>query len=106
MSPDCRLVVGNNNGRAVRLRDVARIFDSVQTVRSADFINGKPCVILANNDAELKALYPNTRRNFGVATPQPATGSESETSMQSCLGLLHRRFSHSVEGGVQHKVFP
>jgi multidrug efflux pump len=40
------LVVGSNNGRVVRLRDVARVFDSVQTIRSAGFVNGKPCVIL------------------------------------------------------------
>ena len=40
------LVVSSTNGKVVRLRDVARVFDSVQTVRSAGFVNGKPCVIL------------------------------------------------------------
>jgi multidrug efflux pump len=40
------LVVASKNGKVVRLRDVARVFDSVQTVRSAGFVNGKPCVIL------------------------------------------------------------
>src|SRR5882724_5978652 len=40
------LVVSSSNGKVVRLRDVARVFDSVQTVRSSGFVNGKPCVIL------------------------------------------------------------
>jgi len=40
------LVVGSNNGNVVRLRDVAQVFDSVQTTRSAGFANGKQCVVL------------------------------------------------------------
>ncbi|MGI4812093.1 MAG: efflux RND transporter permease subunit [Janthinobacterium lividum] len=40
------LVVGSNNGRVVRLRDVAHVYDSVQTLRSAGYVNGKPSVIL------------------------------------------------------------
>ncbi len=40
------LVVGYHNGGAVRLRDVADVIDSQQTVRQAGFLNGKPSVTL------------------------------------------------------------
>ncbi|MGF6756753.1 multidrug efflux pump [Paraburkholderia sp. GAS42] len=40
------LVVGSSNGKVVRLRDVAHVYDSVQTLRSAGYVNGKPSVIL------------------------------------------------------------
>jgi len=40
------LVVGSSNGAVVRLRDVAHVYDSVQTLRSAGYVNGKPSVIL------------------------------------------------------------
>jgi multidrug efflux pump len=40
------LVIGTHDGAVVRIRDVANVTDSVQTVRSAGFVNGKPSVIL------------------------------------------------------------
>jgi multidrug efflux pump len=40
------LVVGSSNGKVVRLRDVAHVYDSVQTLRSAGYVNGKPSIIL------------------------------------------------------------
>jgi multidrug efflux pump len=40
------LVVGEANGAVVRLRDVAHVYDSVQTLRSTGFVNGKPAVLL------------------------------------------------------------
>jgi multidrug efflux pump len=40
------LVIGSHNGSVVRIRDVANVTDSVQTLRSAGFVNGKPAVIL------------------------------------------------------------
>jgi multidrug efflux pump len=40
------LIVGSSNGKVVRLRDVAHVYDSVQTLRSAGYVNGKPAVIL------------------------------------------------------------
>jgi multidrug efflux pump len=40
------LVVGYNNGAAVRLQDVADVEDSVQDVRNAGFSDGKPAVLL------------------------------------------------------------
>jgi multidrug efflux pump len=40
------VIVGTSNGRVVRLSDVAHVYDSVQTLRAAGFVNGKPAVIL------------------------------------------------------------
>jgi multidrug efflux pump len=40
------LVIGTHDGSVVRIRDVANITDSVQTLRSAGFVNSKPSVIL------------------------------------------------------------
>jgi multidrug efflux pump len=40
------LVIGHANGTIVRLRDVASVFDSVQTLRSAGYVNGQPCAIM------------------------------------------------------------
>ena len=38
------LVVGYNNGAAIRLSDVAQVTDSVQNVRAAGYLNGKRAV--------------------------------------------------------------
>ena len=40
------VVVGTSNGRVIHLSDVAHVYDSVQTLRSAGYVNGKPSVIL------------------------------------------------------------
>jgi multidrug efflux pump len=40
------LVVGYHNGAAVKLSDVADVIDSVENIRAAGFLDGKPCVIL------------------------------------------------------------
>jgi len=40
------LVIGTANQAVVRIQDVAHVYDSVQTLRSAAFSNGKPAVVL------------------------------------------------------------
>ena len=40
------LVVGYNHGAAIRLSDVAQVTDSVQNVRTAGYLNGKPAVLV------------------------------------------------------------
>jgi multidrug efflux pump len=40
------LIVGNHNGTAVRLRDVADVVDSVSNLRNAGYMDGKPSVTL------------------------------------------------------------
>lgn len=40
------LIIGSSKGKVVHLSDVAHVYDSVQTLRSAGYVNGKPSVIL------------------------------------------------------------
>ena len=40
------LVIASSKGKVVRLSDVATVYDSVQTLRSAGYVNGKASVIL------------------------------------------------------------
>jgi multidrug efflux pump len=40
------LVVGYNNGAAIKLSDVANVQDSVENLRSAGLANGKPCALV------------------------------------------------------------
>jgi multidrug efflux pump len=40
------LIVGYHNGAAIKLSDVAQVTDSVENIRAAGFLDGKPCVIL------------------------------------------------------------
>jgi multidrug efflux pump len=40
------LVVGYKHGAAIRLSDVAQVTDSVQNVRAAGYLNGKPAVLV------------------------------------------------------------
>ncbi len=69
------LVIGSNGkGGVVRLRDVANVYDSVQTLRSAGFVNQKPAIILlifrlpgANVIAtvdRIKAALPSVRASI------------------------------------------
>ena len=40
------LIVGYNNGAAIRLSDIANVQDSVENLRSAGLANGKPCALI------------------------------------------------------------
>ena len=40
------LIVGYHNGAAIKLSDVAEITDSVENLRAAGFVNGKPSILL------------------------------------------------------------
>ncbi len=40
------LTVGYNNGAAIKLSDIAHVWDSVENIRAAGFVNGKPSVLL------------------------------------------------------------
>ena len=40
------LIVGYHNGAAIKLADIADVTDSVENIRAAGFLDGKPCVIL------------------------------------------------------------
>jgi multidrug efflux pump len=43
------LIVGYHKGAAIKLSDVAEVDDSVENIRAAGFMNGKPCVMLIIN---------------------------------------------------------
>jgi multidrug efflux pump len=69
------LIVGNNGqGGVVRMRDVANVYDSVQTLRAAGFVNQQPAIILlvfrlpgANVIAtvdRIKATLPSVRASI------------------------------------------
>jgi multidrug efflux pump len=40
------LIVGYHHGNAVKLSDVASVVDSVENIRAAGFVNGKPAILL------------------------------------------------------------
>ena len=40
------LIVGYHNGAAIKLSDVADVVNSVENIRAAGFVNGKPSVLL------------------------------------------------------------
>ena len=40
------LIVGYHNGAAIKLSDIANVQDSVENIRAAGFVNGKPSVLL------------------------------------------------------------
>jgi multidrug efflux pump len=40
------LIVGYNNGAAVKLSDIATVTDATENVRAAGFVNGNPCVLI------------------------------------------------------------
>jgi len=40
------LIVGYHNGSAIKLSDVAQVTDSVQNIRAAGYVNGKPSVLI------------------------------------------------------------
>ncbi len=40
------LIVGYHNGAAIKLSDIAEVQDSVENIRTAGFIDGKPCITM------------------------------------------------------------
>ncbi|HTU36036.1 MAG TPA: multidrug efflux RND transporter permease subunit [Candidatus Acidoferrum sp.] len=40
------LIVGYHNGAAIRLSDIATVEDSVENIRAAGFVNGKPSILI------------------------------------------------------------
>jgi multidrug efflux pump len=61
------LIVGVNNGAAVRLSDVANVTDSVQNIRSAGYLNGKPAIpiiVFRQPGANIIETVDNIRREL------------------------------------------
>ncbi|HUO59578.1 MAG TPA: efflux RND transporter permease subunit [Candidatus Acidoferrales bacterium] len=61
------LIVGYKNGAAVRLSDVANVTDSVQNIRSAGYLDGKPAIpiiIFRQPGANIIQTVENIRREL------------------------------------------
>jgi multidrug efflux pump len=61
------LVVGYKHGAAVRLSDVANVFDSVQNIRSVGYLNGKPAIpiiVFRQPGANIIQTVENIRREL------------------------------------------
>jgi multidrug efflux pump len=96
------LVVGSNgHGGFVRMRDVANVYDSLQTLRSAGFVNQQPAIILlvfrlpgANAIAtvdRIKAVLPSVRAsiptgdNLAIVTDLTTTIRASVSDVERTL---------------------
>ena len=78
------LVVGYKNGAAVRLSDVATVTDSVQNIRSAGYLNGKPAIpiiIFRQPGANIIQTVENIRREL------PSIKASIPTDIQTTIVL-------------------
>jgi multidrug efflux pump len=78
------LVVGYKNGAAVRLADVATVTDSVQNIRSAGYLNGKPAIpiiIFRQPGANIIQTVENIRREL------PSIKASIPTDIQTTIVL-------------------
>jgi multidrug efflux pump len=100
------LVVGNNgHGGVVRMRDVANVYDSVQTLRAAGFVNQQPAIILlvfrlpgANVIAtvdRIKATLPSVRASI-PAGDNLAIVTDLTTTIRASVNDVERTLLISV----------
>ncbi len=100
------LIVSNNgHGGVVRMRDVANVYDSVQTLRAAGFVNQQPAVILlvfrlpgANVIAtvdRIKATLPSVRASI-PAGDNLAIVTDLTTTIRASVNDVERTLMISV----------
>ncbi len=100
------LIVGNNgHGGVVRMRDVANVYDSVQTLRAAGFVNQQPAIILlvfrlpgANVIAtvdRIKATLPSVRASI-PAGDNLAVVTDLTTTIRASVNDVERTLLISV----------
>ena len=100
------LIVGNNgHGGVVRMRDVANVYDSVQTLRAAGFVNQQPAIILlvfrlpgANVIAtvdRIKATLPSVRASI-PAGDNLAVVTDLTTTIRASVNDVERTLVISV----------
>jgi multidrug efflux pump len=100
------LIVGNNGrGGVVRMRDVANVYDSVQTLRAAGFVNQQPAIILlvfrlpgANVIAtvdRIKATLPSVRASI-PAGDNLAVVTDLTTTIRASVNDVERTLLISV----------
>jgi multidrug efflux pump len=74
------LIIGSHAGAAVRLSDVATVTDSVQNIRSAGYLNGKPAIpiiIFRQPGANIIQTVENIRRELPSIKASIATGIDT-----------------------------
>jgi multidrug efflux pump len=99
------LIVGQHNGTAVRLSDVAEVIDSVQNVRTAGYMDGKPSVtiiifrqpganIIQTVDS-IKAAIPSLKASIPSGI-EITNVFDRTTTIRASLGDVERSLTLSV----------
>jgi multidrug efflux pump len=99
------LVIGSSKGKVVHLSDVANVYDSVQTLRSAGYVNGKASVILlvyrlpnANvieTSDRVKKEMPSIRASIPAAD-QLGTVNDLTTTIRASVNDVERTLVLSI----------
>jgi multidrug efflux pump len=100
------LIVSNNgHGGVVRMRDVANVYDSVQTLRAAGFVNQQPAIILLvfrlpganviSTVDRIKATLPSVRASI-PAGDNLAVVTDLTTTIRASVNDVERTLMISV----------
>lgn len=92
-------IVAYRNGAPVRLADIAQVEDSVQDIRNAGLVNGKPAVMLLLNRQpganiietvdQVKQLLPLLRASIPAAMTLSVASDRTPTIRASLQGVEH-----------------
>jgi len=92
-------IVAYRNGAPVRLADIAQVADSVQDIRNAGLVNGKPAVMLILNRQpganiietveQVKKLLPLLRASIPAAITLSVASDRTPTIRASLQGVEH-----------------
>ncbi|RFC31849.1 MAG: multidrug efflux pump [Candidatus Nitrotoga sp. MKT] len=92
-------IVAYRNGAPVRLADIAQVADSVQDIRNAGLVNGKPAVMLILNRQpganiietvdQVKQLLPLLRASIPAAITLSVASDRTPTIRASLRGVEH-----------------
>ncbi|MEQ1741447.1 MAG: multidrug efflux RND transporter permease subunit [Candidatus Nitrotoga sp.] len=92
-------IVAYRNGAPVRLTDIAQVEDSVQDIRNAGLVNGKPAVMLILNRQpganiietvdQVKQLLPLLRASIPAAITLSVASDRTPTIRASLQGVEH-----------------
>lgn len=92
-------IVAYRNGAPIRLADIAQVADSVQDIRNAGLVNGKPAVMLILNRQpganiietvdQVKQLLPLLRASIPAAITLSVASDRTPTIRASLRGVEH-----------------
>jgi multidrug efflux pump len=92
-------IVAYRNGAPIRLTDIAQVADSVQDIRNAGLVNGKPAVMLILNRQpganiietvdQVKQLLPLLRASIPAAITLSVASDRTPTIRASLQGVEH-----------------